>query len=640
MCICFTLPMKIFSNFYISGWGKKFSGLRANVLARIFGLKYIIKEDGFLRSIGRNDEPLSKLYDYCAAHYCAYERTYLDQLILNTLTHDQINRSLNILSIFKSNSVSKYNSEREFNGTLPNSYILLIDQVYGDLSVKYGFANKNSFNEMLACALSKDTNQRVIIKVHPDVYSRKKRGYYDIKELEENPRIQIVAENCHPVRLICEADAVYTVTSQVGFEALIWGKKVKCFGMPFYAGWGLTEDALSAPKRRMNISLEQLVHAALVKYPIYRDPETNEKTTVEKIIKYVGFQRQMRFRFPKTLYAYGFTPWKKSILKSFTQGSELIFVKQLKSVPSNSIVLVWGSQNCDGLDESVNLIRVEDGFLRSVGLGGDLIRPQSWVFDNEGIYYDSSNPSQLETILNNTEFKSEELVRAKYLIEKLIEHRISKYNLGDSQLEIKNGEKTTILVVGQGEKDASIRFGTGEVNTNLKLLKAVREKFPAAYIVYKPHPDVVAGIRRKGESESLEKNYYDQIVKLGDALSLFDSVDSVHTMTSLVGFEALLRKKKVYTYGQPFYAGWGLTIDAMPIKRRNRQLSLEELVVGSLIRYPTYISSTSKMYTSPERTVEELIQLKEKGVQRMPVWRKFVRDLIKIWTHSKLRPNA
>ena len=78
----------------------------------------------------------------------------------------------------------------------------------------------------------------------------------------------------------------------------------------------------------------------------------------------------------------------------------------------------------------------------------------------------------------------------------------------------------------------------------------------------------------------------------------------------------------------------------MPIERRNRQLSLEELVAGSLIRYPTYISRSSKMYTSPERVVEELIRQKEKGVERMPLWRKFIRDLIKIWTHSNLRPNA
>ena len=194
--------------------------------------------------------------------------------------------------------------------------------------------------------------------------------------------------------------------------------------------------------------------------------------------------------------------------------------------------------------------------------------------------------------------------------------------------------------MGQVEKDASIRFGTGAINTNLKLLQVVRKKFPEAYIIYKPHPDVVAGIRKKGVDDALEKQYFDLRVESGDALALFDKVDSVHTMTSLVGFEALLRNKKVYTYGQPFYSGWGLTIDAMPIERRNRQLSLEELVAGSLIRYPTYISRSSKMYTSPERVVEELIRQKEKGVERMPLWRKFIRDLIKIWTHSNLRPNA
>ena len=318
----------------------------------------------------------------------------------------------------------------------------------------------------------------------------------------------------------------------------------------------------------------------------------------------------------------------------------MIFIKQLQEVPVAATVLVWGSLDCDGLNASAKLIRVEDGFLRSVGLGGDLTLPQSWVFDKEGIYYDSSKPSQLETILNTIKFEHKELKRAVDLTEKLIKNQISKYNLGDIKLKIKNVKKTAILVVGQVERDASIRYGTSTINTNLKLLQEVRKKFPQAYIIYKPHPDVVAGIRRKGVSESLEKNYYDQKVESGDAISLFDAVDSVHTMTSLVGFEALLRKKKVYTYGQPFYSGWGLTIDRNPIERRNRKLSLEELVSGCLIRYPTYISNVSKMYTSPERVVEELIYQKQKGVQQTSLWRKFVRDLIKLWTHSGLRLNG
>ena len=216
--------------------------------------------------------------------------------------------------------MSKYNSEQEFKGILPNSYVLLIDQVYGDLSIKYGYGNRKSFNRMLEAALIENASKKIVIKTHPDIYTRKKRGYFDLDALKRNPRIHIIAENCHPVRLIHNAEAVYTVTSQVGVEALIWGKKVKCFGMPFYAGWGLTEDLLPAPKSRISVSLEQLVYAAFVKYPIYRDPETNERSVVEKTIKYIGFQRKMRFRFPEKLYAYGFSPLKEVYFKIIYSG--------------------------------------------------------------------------------------------------------------------------------------------------------------------------------------------------------------------------------------------------------------------------------------------------------------------------------
>ena len=55
--------------------------------------------------------------------------------------------------------------------------------------------------------------------------------------------------------------------------------------MPFYAGWGLTDDDLPAPPRRGAASLEALVHAALVAYPRYVDPDTGRLTTVEATIE-------------------------------------------------------------------------------------------------------------------------------------------------------------------------------------------------------------------------------------------------------------------------------------------------------------------------------------------------------------------
>src|SRR3546814_20429812 len=72
--------------------------------------------------------------------------------------------------------------------------------------------------------------------------------------------------------------------------------------------------------------------------------------------------------------------------------------------------------------------------------------------------------------------------------------------------------------------------------------------------------------------------------------SCIDACAEVHTMTSLTGFDALLRGTHVVKYGQPFYAGWGLTEDhiknGMATGRRKRRLTLEQLVAGVLLRYP------------------------------------------------------
>ena len=131
-------------------------------------------------------------------------------------------------------------------------------------------------------------------------------------------------------------------------------------------------------------------------------------------------------------------------------------------------------------------------------------------------------------------------------------------------------------------------------------------------------------------------DFLDLMIEDGVALSLFHKVDIIHTMTSLVGLEGLLRNKKVYTYGMPFYAGWGLTIDLMKCERRVRKLKLNELVAGALIEYPTYLSNTSKMYTSPETVVDELVEQKKMVSSEMPLWRKFFRDLIRIWKHLNI----
>jgi len=115
---------------------------------------------------------------------------------------------------------------------------------------------------------------------------------------------------------------------------------------------------------------------------------------------------------------------------------------------------------------------------------------------------------------------------------------------------------------------------------------------------------------------------------------LLDQVDEVHTLTSLAGFEALLRGKRVVCYGLPFYAGWGLTEDKLsfPTGRRGRKLHLDDLVAGALLLYPCYLSRQTGRFTTAERALTELLAWREQGVSHMPWWRQGLRVVLSIWS--------
>lgn len=253
---------------------------------------------------------------------------------------------------------------------------------------------------------------------------------------------------------------------------------------------------------------------------------------------------------------------------------------------------------------------MEDGFIRSVGLGSNLVAPRSLVIDDLGIYFDASQPSRLELLLSKTVFSESILTEAQSLQAALVESKVGKYNVGSAAIDInfpKN--KPVLLVPGQVEDDASIQTGTRAVNTNLGLLQHVRQYNPDAYIIYKPHPDVVSGNRVGHISEKEALQYADSIMPEMDIIVLMEQCDELHTMTSLSGFEALLRGKKVFCYGIPFYAGWGLTTDLYSLdNRRHRQLTLEELVAGTLLLYPQYLNIKTGKLTNALTTLSAISQ--------------------------------
>lgn len=336
------------------------------------------------------------------------------------------------------------------------------------------------------------------------------------------------------------------------------------------------------------------------------------------------------------LIAVGFARWKRANVRLLFAEQRVRFSNSFGESCSGGGIVLWGMRaQHEVLPASV--LRVEDGFLRSVGLGADWIRPLSWVVDDLGIYYDATRPSRLEAILQQTEFSTELLQRAARVRKQIITARLSKYNLqGGKAWQRPSVSHWTILVPGQVESDASIAYGAPEgvchVRTNLALLKDVRESNPDAWIVYKPHPDVVAGLRKAGTDAGLAMQYCDELVIDAPIESLVDQVDEVHVLTSLTGFEALLRGKRVVCYGQPFYAGWGLTTDMVPIPRRARVLTIDALVAGALILYPTYFSKAGDRVVTVEEALASLLEWRASG-PALPWWRRPLRWMLRCFRY-------
>jgi capsular polysaccharide export protein len=437
----------------------------------------------------------------------------------------------------------------------------------------------------------------------------------------KHTRVRVLASAINPISLIQQVDHVYVVSSQTGFEALMAGKPVTCFGAPFYAGWGLTDDRIELPGRCKLRSMEQLFAAACILYSRYRDPWTGAGCEIEAVIDYLALQRHWFNENAGDLYCYGFSLWKRGFVRSYLHSpwNTVHFIRSVRQIPVHGPddvrIVVWGRQEPEVIRErsekqGIPLWRIEDGFLRSVGLGSDLAVPASLVVDKQGLYFDPAHTSDLETILQNHSFSSEELERASALREAIVSSGLSKYNVGQSrplQHTARPGQRI-ILVPGQVEDDASIRLGCSDIQTNAQLLRAVREAAPEAYIIYKPHPDVLS--RNRGNTEeSYNKQYYQQRITDVSISQCLDEVDEVHTMTSLAGFEGLLRGKRVATYGMPFYAGWGLTEDRHRNDRRSRKLNLDELVTGCLLKYPRYMYGNA-VFTTPETLLMQFEHLR------------------------------
>lgn len=619
------------------GWGRKKSGLKAIKLAKKYNTKFLLLEDGFLRSLNlgvENSPSFSIVKDDVGIYYDAIVPSKLEN-ILNTyeFNTEELEQAKKAIEFIKKEKLSKYNNNIDIPKELFSTNeerVLIITQVANDASLKFGLAGSFSTQDIINDAIKENPKSKIYIKIHPDVLSGKKQSDFDIQDLPS--KCVIIKENYNPIELLSYFKKVYTKTSGMGFEALMLGCECICYGMPFYAGWGLTQDKQACKRRLKKRKLEEVFYATYVLYSEYFNPYLSQKSDIFDTIKTLARYKDIEKRNSHRLFFLGFTFWKRSFIKPFfhAKNNKIIFLNSLENlkkykVQINDKFFIWGrrvdfdmlkntliskAKNENLKDFIPQISFVEDGFLRSISLGSDLTRPFSLIVDSKGLYVDPSKQSDLEYILQNHIFDESLKQRAKKLITTIIQNKFSKYNgLKHEKLSF-NTDKKIILIPAQVEDDISMILGGFGLST-LEFIKEVREKNKNAYIVFKPHPDVLSGNRKGLKDKKLILKYCDEIIENVSIDSAINASDEVHTITSTSGFDALLRNKLVFTYGMPFYASWGLTKDKYKCERRTKKLSLEELVAGALILYPRYINPKNKNLCEVELSLDIMLKMQK-----------------------------
>ncbi|HFU77215.1 MAG TPA: capsular polysaccharide biosynthesis protein, partial [Epsilonproteobacteria bacterium] len=474
------------------GWGRKKSGLKAIKLSKKLDTSFVLLEDGFIRSLGlgvENAPSFSLVKDNIGIYYDATAPSKLENILNNyDFKSDAtlMQTAKDAMALIKKHHVSKYNNAPDINDDLfkydQKQKVLIVTQTEGDASLEYGLGNMFSTKQMIEDAIRDNPAASIYIKIHPDVLSGKKKSDFSISNIPE--RCIILDKDVNPISLLKNFNKVYTKTSGMGMEALILDLEVICYGIPYYAGWGLTEDRQRCTRRTRNLNVEELFAGAYILYTQYCNPYTIKEShiidTIQTIIKY----RDIMDKNNGKLYAFGFTWWKKLFMKLFftpLSNNKIFFCANLqkaikKGLDANSKIYIWGKKAFPEVEsyakaQNIPLLRVEDGFVRSVSLGSDLTKAYSLVVDSRGIYFDPTQESDLEYMLNTYVFEDELLERAQKLQQYLIQNKISKYN-ADKEMKLHlptlKESQMVIMVPGQVEDDASIIYGANGM-TNLEL---------------------------------------------------------------------------------------------------------------------------------------------------------------------------
>ncbi|RED11160.1 capsular polysaccharide biosynthesis protein [Pontivivens insulae] len=569
----------------IGVWGNKPVAARGLALAERRGLPVVHLEDAFLRSVRPGQmPPLGLFVDLDGPHFDASGPSQLE-LRLNRRP-EPATETLEALDLLRHYQLSKFNHWTDGSLTLPKKFVLIADQVPQDAAL--GGVGGEAFREMLGFVQRDYPDSQIVIRTHP-ASDLSHLGAADLKA-----GISLLPPGHNPWRVMERADAVHVMSSHLGAEAILAGHKPVVHGTPWYAGWGLSVDLQDLPRRRANLTAEELFEGGWAQACGWFEPASGRPRSLLETVQDLAARKSVAQRMGRaSINVIGCSRWKRAQVKRMlaSGGASVRF-----SAPSGRKV-GWASKVPAGED----MARIEDGFIRSRGLGAALTPPASLCYDAMGVHFDPNRASELERLITAApKLPDAAIKRVVRLRARLVERGISKYNLQSVGFDHLPADKPILLVPGQVADDASVRLG-GVAGGDRAVLNAARAAHPDAFILFRPHPDVSAGYRQ-GLTQS---DVADLVSTDGDITQLIEATDMVWTNTSLAGFEALIRAKPVTCLGQPFYAGWGLTTDlhGAPVRRQARP-TLDQLIHAALIDYPIYLHPISQQICSVETLLD------------------------------------
>lgn len=275
----------------------------------------LILESAFLRSVntfceeGQDEKyryDVGFVLDYLAAYYDATKESYLEKMLNDknlVLTQEQITRARNCINKITSTHLTKYNCQPIFTpeiGRKGAKKVLVVDQSFGDNSIKKGLASISTFEKMLNAAIEENPDADIIIKTHPDTKTGARTGYYS--NIKPKDSIFLYTDAINPISLINYVDKVYVCTTQLGFEALMCNKETHIFGMPFYAGWGIGNSRQKCERRTNTRTLEEIFYIAYIMYSYYINPETKQLCEIEEAMDYLLDLRDEYFKLNNLKY--------------------------------------------------------------------------------------------------------------------------------------------------------------------------------------------------------------------------------------------------------------------------------------------------------------------------------------------------